>query len=65
MSFYAQKIRKTFAKNFINNKSGIKIVNLVKESENECGVACIYEIEGQKFLVRGGAQSSDLSFPLR
>lgn len=52
------------AKNFINNKSGIKIVNLVKESENECGVACIYEIEGQKFLVRGGAQSSDLSFPL-
>ena len=52
------------AKNCINNKSGISIVNLVKESENECGVACIYEIEGQKFLVRGGAQSSDLSFPV-
>ena len=52
------------AKNFIHNKSGIKIVNLVKESENECGVACIYEIERQKFLVRGEAESSDLSFPV-
>lgn len=52
------------AKNFINNKSGIKIVNLVKESKSKCEVACIYEIEGQKFLVRGGAQSSNLSFPV-
>lgn len=52
------------AKNFINNKSGIKIINLVKESENECGVACIYETEGQKFLVRGGVESSDLSLPV-
>jgi hypothetical protein len=49
-------------KNFIRTKP--KIINLVSEneSESECGVACIYEIDGKKYLVRGGDESTDIQF---
>lgn len=48
-------------KNFIRTKP--KIINLVRENESECGFACIYEIDGKKYLVRGGDESSDIQFP--
>lgn len=48
-------------KNFIRTKP--KIINLVRENESECGVACIYEIDGKKYLVRGGDESTDIQFP--
>lgn len=47
-------------KNFIRTKP--KIINLVSENESECGVACIYEIDGKKYLVRGGDESTDIQF---
>ena len=49
------------SKNFIKTKP--KILNLVKENENQCKVACIYEINGKKYLVRGGKESTDIQFP--
>lgn len=48
-------------KNFIRMKP--KIINLVRENESECSVACIYEIDGKKYLVRGGDESTDIQFP--
>ena len=48
-------------KNLIKTKP--KITNLVKENENQCGVACIYEIYGKIYLVRGGNESTDIQFP--
>lgn len=48
-------------KNFIRTKP--KIINLVRENESECGVVCIYEIDGKKYLVRGGDESTDIEFP--
>lgn len=48
-------------KNFIKSKP--KIINLVNESESQCDVACIYEIDGKKYLVRGGDESTDIQFP--
>lgn len=44
-------------------KKDVKIINLVKESETECGVACIYEIEGKKYLVRGQDETTDIKIP--
>lgn len=44
-------------------KKNVKIINLVKESETECGVACIYEIEGKKYLVRGQDETTDIKIP--
>ena len=48
-------------KNFIKTKP--KIINLVNENESQCGVSCIYEIDGKKYLVRGGEESTDIRFP--
>lgn len=48
-------------KNFI--RTNPKIINLVSENESECGVACIYEIDGKKYLVRSGDKSTDIQFP--
>lgn len=48
-------------KNFMRTKP--KIINLVRENESECGVVCIYEIDGKKYLVRGGDESTDIEFP--
>lgn len=45
-------------------KKEVKIINLVKESETECGVACIYEIEGKKYLVRGQDKTTDIKVPV-
>lgn len=47
-------------KHFIKDKSSISFINLVKETESECGVACIYDIGGIKYLVRGNDESSDI-----
>lgn len=47
-------------KHFIKDKSSISIINLVKETESECGIACIYDIGGIKYLVRGNDESSDI-----
>lgn len=47
-------------KHFIKDKSSISIINLVKETESECGIACIYDIGGIKYLVRGNEESSDI-----
>lgn len=48
-------------KNFIRSKPNI--INLVNENENHCGVACIYELNGKKYLVRGGPESTDIQIP--
>lgn len=45
-------------------KAKPKLINLVKESEKECGIACIYEIEGKKYLVRGEDESTDIRVPV-
>lgn len=47
-------------KHFIKDKSSISFINLVKETESECGIACIYDIGGIKYLVRGNDESSDI-----
>ena len=44
-------------------KNAPKQINLVKESEKECGIACIYEVEGKKYLVRGEDESTDIIVP--
>lgn len=49
-------------KYLMKDKSKIKFINLVKERESECGIVCIYEIDGKKFLVRGEDERSDISF---
>lgn len=48
-------------KNFIATKP--KIINLVKENASQCSVACIYELEGKKFLIRGEDESTDIQIP--
>lgn len=45
-------------------KKEVRIINLVKESETECGVACIYVIEGKKYLVRGQNETTDIKVPV-
>ncbi len=45
-------------KNFI--KSRPKIANILKETEDSCDIACIYEINGKKFLVRGEDESTGI-----
>lgn len=51
-------------KHFIKDKSSISFINLVKETESECGIACIYDIDGRKYLVRGNDESSDIDIPI-
>ena len=41
-----------------------KIINLVKESETECGIACVYEFNGKKYLVRGENDTTDIIVPV-
>ena len=45
-------------------KAKPKLINLVKESEKECGIACIYKVEGRKYLVRGEDESTDIRVPV-
>lgn len=49
-------------KNFM--KTIPQITNLVKEGKNECRVACIYEVDKKKYLVRGEGESTDINFPV-
>ena len=39
----------------------INIINLVKESENECDIGCIYNLEDTSFLLRGGSESTKIA----
>jgi hypothetical protein len=45
-------------------KAKPKLINLVKESEKECDIACIYKVEGRKYLVRGEDESTDIRVPV-
>lgn len=51
-------------KHFIKDKSSIRFINLVKETESECRIACIYDTNGRKYLVRGNDESSDIDIPI-
>lgn len=51
-------------KDLIKNKSNISFINLVNESENKCGVACVYKLNGEKYLVRGNEEISDIKNPI-
>lgn len=51
-------------KYFIKDKSSINYINLVKENENGCGIACIYDIGGRKYLIRGNDEISDIKIPV-
>lgn len=53
-------LKKTGLENAIKT---FNIINLVKEEEKQCGVACIYEINGKKYLVRGEDRLSDIDIP--
>ena len=39
----------------------INIINLVKESENECDIGCIYNLEDTSFLLRGGNKCTKIA----
>ena len=55
-------LTQTEIKNILKKEG--KIINLVKESETECGIACVYEFNGKKYLVRGENDTTDIIVPV-
>lgn len=60
--FFLSISKRILPKDF--NSQNLKIINLLKESQNTCDIISIYNYNGINYLLRGGAESTSVKYDL-